>query len=85
MSDKAFHLLVGAGLAEGSYSLWAAYGPKSVEPAFVSLAVSVLFATAKEGVDAMGFGSPDLVDGLFTVLGGLIGTVLSWALVRVMR
>ena len=60
--DKKAHFLAGAAIA----GLCTAYGL----PAAYSFLVASLIGAIKEGVDMLGYGTPDKWDFLVTVLGG---------------
>lgn len=45
-------------------------------PPVIGLAVAITAAIAKEAYDSLGFGTPDVMDAVATVAGGLVGFLL---------
>ena len=80
--DLAYHFSVGLGIGAASHSVSAAY--LDADPVIVSLVATWSFAAAKEGLDALGFGQPDWLDFAAGVLGGLVGTAVSWLVLMAM-
>lgn len=73
-TDKRDHLLLGVLVAIGT---WLAVGWSA---AFVIIAIAILCGVAigKEVFDSTGFGTPDVWDAVFTIIGGLVMIVILW-------
>ena len=80
--DLAYHFSVGLGIGAASHSVSAAY--LDADPVIVSLVTTWSFAAAKEGLDALGLGQPDWLDFAAGVLGGLVGTAVSYLVLQAM-
>jgi hypothetical protein len=74
--DRAFHFAAGISIGLAGHTLASAYFPKA-NPLLVGVVSTVVIATGKEGLDALGFGTPEWADWALTVVGGLVGTAVS--------
>jgi hypothetical protein len=73
-TDKRDHLLLGVLVAIGAYLLVGS------GIAFVAVALLILCGVAigKEVFDSTGYGTPDIWDAVFTVIGGVVMIIILW-------
>jgi hypothetical protein len=76
--DKALHFVVGFNLGVLTLSLSDSLLLGAVVPAVVGAAKELVWDAAAR------LGTPDLADALWTVLGGLAGSAITWLLKRLL-
>ncbi len=69
-NDKILHFCVGFSIIEVTYAY----------TGFYSLAIVTALGLLKETIDYFDYGKFDLLDLLFTVLGGIVSVIIMWYL-----
>lgn len=74
--DKALHFGVSAGIATGAYGVGTVLFDKRLDAALFGGAVALGVGAAKEGADALGYGTPSWRDFTWDAAGTLVGVAL---------
>lgn len=83
--DKALHFGASALLAGGGYAAATGIWPERWKAFAMGGSVSLAAGAAKEGLDAMGFGTPSWRDFTWDVAGTLVGLGIAYAVDAVVR
>lgn len=83
--DKALHFGVSAGVSAAGYAVGTTFLPARAHCLALGVGAGVVVGAAKEGVDALGFGTPSMRDFAWDVAGSVVGAAAAWAVDLALR
>lgn len=83
--DKVLHFSISALLAGGAYTVTATQSRSRFVPLLVGGGVALAAGAAKEGVDALGFGTASWKDFAWDAAGTIVGLGIAWSLDLLLR